>query len=130
MAKTKAKSKAKPPRAKGRIADVDRKTRETRITARVNLDGTNYQYQDFGPVVWSSTGVQTFAYGGYQAKKGMRPFIRRMASNAGQFAYTGASLNSGLIDYYSGDLNAGAGNVTISTNSPQGRKWVNANTFF
>ena len=85
--------------------------------AGVNLDGTNYQYQDFGPVVWSSTGVQTFAYGGYQAKKGMRPFIRRMASNAGQFAYTGASLNSGLIDYYSGDLNAGAGNVTISTNS-------------
>ncbi len=39
MAKTKAKSKAKPPRAKGRIAAVERKTRETRITARVNLDG-------------------------------------------------------------------------------------------
>jgi imidazoleglycerol-phosphate dehydratase len=40
MAKTKAKSKAKPPRAKGRIAAVERKTRETRITARVNLDGS------------------------------------------------------------------------------------------
>jgi len=40
MAKTKAKSKAKPPRAKGRFATVERKTRETRITARVNLDGS------------------------------------------------------------------------------------------
>ncbi|MGA3304502.1 MAG: imidazoleglycerol-phosphate dehydratase HisB [Stellaceae bacterium] len=40
MAKTKAKSKAKPPRAKGRQAAVERKTRETRITARVNLDGS------------------------------------------------------------------------------------------
>jgi imidazoleglycerol-phosphate dehydratase len=40
MAKTKAKSKAKPSRAKGRIAAVERKTRETRITARVNLDGS------------------------------------------------------------------------------------------
>ena len=40
MAKTKAKSKAKPPQAKGRIAAVERKTRETRITARVNLDGS------------------------------------------------------------------------------------------
>jgi len=45
MAKTKAKSKAKPPRAKGRAesgrtAAVERKTRETRITARVNLDGS------------------------------------------------------------------------------------------
>ena len=45
MAKTKAKSKAKPPRAKGRpnpgrTASVERKTRETRIVARVNLDGS------------------------------------------------------------------------------------------
>ncbi|MGA2089635.1 MAG: imidazoleglycerol-phosphate dehydratase HisB [Stellaceae bacterium] len=40
MAKTKAKSKAKLPQAKGRIAAVERKTRETRITARVNLDGS------------------------------------------------------------------------------------------
>ncbi len=40
MAKTQAKSKAKPPQAKGRIAAVERKTRETRITARVNLDGS------------------------------------------------------------------------------------------
>jgi imidazoleglycerol-phosphate dehydratase len=45
MAKTKAKSKTKPPRAKGRpesrrTAAVERKTRETRITARVNLDGS------------------------------------------------------------------------------------------
>jgi imidazoleglycerol-phosphate dehydratase len=40
MAKTKAKSKAKPPRAGGRSASVERKTRETRITARVNLDGS------------------------------------------------------------------------------------------
>ncbi len=44
MAKTKAKSKAKPPRAKGRSATVERKTRETRITARVNLDGSG-QYR-------------------------------------------------------------------------------------
>jgi len=44
MAKTKAISKAKPPRAKGRTAAVERKTRETRITARVNLDGSG-QYR-------------------------------------------------------------------------------------
>ncbi len=44
MAKTKAKSKAKPPRTKGRTAEVERKTRETRITARVNLDGSG-QYR-------------------------------------------------------------------------------------
>ncbi len=44
MAKTKAKSKAKPSRPKGRSAAVERKTRETRITARVNLDGSG-QYR-------------------------------------------------------------------------------------
>jgi imidazoleglycerol-phosphate dehydratase len=38
MARSKAKSRAKP--AKGRIATVERKTRETRIAARVNLDGS------------------------------------------------------------------------------------------
>ena len=40
MAKTKAKSKAKPPRAGGRSASVERKTRETRIRAAIDLDGT------------------------------------------------------------------------------------------
>ena len=41
MAKTAAKAKAKPgrARAKGRVAEVERKTRETRIRARVDLDG-------------------------------------------------------------------------------------------
>jgi imidazoleglycerol-phosphate dehydratase len=44
MAKSKAKSKAKLARAKGRTATVARNTRETRISATVNLDGTG-QYK-------------------------------------------------------------------------------------